>query len=157
MFWALIIIAGCVALIKFPRVRKVAYGITALLASVLVDTYSTTNTGQVSRRDWCVLNNWRSQKCVSDRNRLAPVTGSSVGSRTIRGIPVFDIQTRIQILDCDRTSHCDIVGEEERILGPVIPPGQVRDIEESIYFIGGAHVRVNFQWNYTIIQVRAHS
>jgi len=68
---------------------------------------------------------------------------------------VFEIRARIQLLDCDGTSHCDIVGDEEQILLPVIPPGQVRDIDQSVYFTSGTQVRGNFQWNYRITQVRA--
>jgi len=69
---------------------------------------------------------------------------------------VFEVKAKFQILDCDDSSHCDVVGEEEEWnICPLVPPGQVRDIDTTIYFGSGTHVRGQFQWNYTITEVRA--
>ena len=67
----------------------------------------------------------------------------------------FGLQAKIHVLDCDEKSNCEVVGEEERDIAPLIPPGQVRDIDDSIYFGSGTHVRGHFQWTYTISEIRA--
>jgi hypothetical protein len=68
---------------------------------------------------------------------------------------VFGIQAKIHVLDCDEKSNCEVVGEEDTDIAPMIPPGQVRDIDDSLYFSNGARVRGHFQWNYTISEIRA--
>jgi hypothetical protein len=49
----------------------------------------------------------------------------------------------------------EVVGEEDRDVAPVFPPGQLRDIDSSIYFSSGTRVRGNFEWNYMIGDIRA--
>jgi hypothetical protein len=68
---------------------------------------------------------------------------------------VYDIKARIRVLDCNAQSHCDVVGEENTRIGPFLPPGQVRDINDSVFFDSGTRVRGQFQWNYEITEVRA--
>src|ERR1700730_10657290 len=70
---------------------------------------------------------------------------------------VFEVRARIRILDCDTQSHCDVVGEEETSISPLVPPAQVRDIDESVYFGSETRIRGQFQWNYEITEIRARS
>jgi hypothetical protein len=71
---------------------------------------------------------------------------------------VFQVKAKLRILDCDAQSHCDVVGEEDEWnICPLIPPGQVRDVDTSIYFGSGTRVRGQFQWNYVITEIRARS
>lgn len=68
---------------------------------------------------------------------------------------VYVIDAKIRVLDCDNKSNCEIVGEEEQNIAPRIPPGQVRDVDDSIFFGSGTRVRGRFEWNYTIGEIRA--
>lgn len=116
---------------------------------MLYDHYQTSVSERLARAEQLAL-----PKCGLGRSRLAPLTSLSVASRTIRGIPSSRVKHAYRVLDCDGMSRCEVVGEEEQILGPVIPAGQVRDISESIYFTGSTHVKGSFQWNYTITTAR---
>jgi hypothetical protein len=66
---------------------------------------------------------------------------------------VVGVKARIQLLDCNENNDCDVIGEREQNITPVIPAGQARDIEESLYFPGST-IRGKFQWRFTIIEVR---
>ena len=66
---------------------------------------------------------------------------------------VVGVKAKIQLLDCNENNDCDVIGEREQNITPVIPAGQARDIEESLYF-PGTTIRGSFQWRYTIIEVR---
>jgi hypothetical protein len=91
---------------------------------------------------------------------------------------VFQVKAKLRILDCDpqqyypslpkgyqpddapalpdNAPHCDVVGErEEWNISPLIPPGQVRDIDTSIYFDSETKIRGRYQWNYQITEIRA--
>lgn len=72
---------------------------------------------------------------------------------------VSRIRAKIRILDCDAQSHCDVVGEKH-LLSLIdfhgIPSGQVRDIDESVYFGSATHIHGRFQWDYQITEIEAH-
>lgn len=155
MFWALILIASCIALIKFQRLRKAVLVVAASLA-LCVSGYLVYDQHETSLSKTRV----RPDQLTFTEMRLGPGSfGSSyrLVGRVKNNSPftVFDIKARVQIRDCDVVAHCETVGEEEKVLEPVIPPDQVRDIEESLYFGQGTHVKGSFQWNYTITEARA--
>ena len=63
---------------------------------------------------------------------------------------------KVRIFDCNAQSHCDIVGETYvRGIGryPGIPSGQVRDIDESVFFDKATQIRGRFKWDYQITEV----
>jgi hypothetical protein len=71
---------------------------------------------------------------------------------------IFDVKAKIRILDCDDQSHCDVVGEEETFgMCPLVPPGQVRDINSDVFFASNTQVHGKFKWDYQITEVRARS
>lgn len=155
MFWALLLIAGTIALVKWPRFRKAVFVIAAVLVlavcgSLMYNNQQTNASKKLVRVE---------QLSFTDM-RLGPESFGSSYKLTGRvknnsGYTVVGIQTKLQVLDCDDNSKCDVVGEEEQHLLPVIPAGQVRDIDESVYFGGGTRVRGRLQWNYRVTEISA--
>ena len=155
MFWALLLIAGIIALVKFPSFRRTIFVIVGVLALAVVAylVYDKQHP-EASKRLVGV------DELEFTDMRLGPESlGASyklIGRvKNNSRYTVYGIQSKIHVLDCDEKSHCEVVGEEEKDIAPLIPPGQVRDIDDSIYFSSGTHVRGNFKWNYTISEIRA--
>ena len=155
MFWALLLIAGVIALVKFPSFRKAIFVIAGVLALTVVG-YLIYDKEQTEASKTLV----RVEELTFTDMRLGPESFGS-GYKLVGRVKnnsryaVFGIRAKIHILDCDEKSNCEVVGEEERDISPFIPAGQVRDIADSIYFGGETHVRGHFQWNYTINEIRA--
>ena len=70
---------------------------------------------------------------------------------------VTSIEAKFRVLDCNAQSHCDVVDENTQdFLGyGGVPPGQVRDIDATIYFRTEYKIRGRFQWDYQITEIRA--
>ena len=158
MVWVLAAIACIFLAIKFRGFRYVLLAITGLLVLVVV-VYVDHNKQEEESSKHLV----RVDQVVFTDLRLGPDSfGSSyrLSGRVKNNSPyyVFVVKAKFHILDCDGQSHCDVVGEEEEWnICPLIPPGQVRDVDTSIYFGSGTQVRGQFQWNYEITEIRARS
>lgn len=65
---------------------------------------------------------------------------------------------KIVLLDCrvDQPDACDTVGEASKMLFQPIPPTQVRDVEESVYFPPATRIRSRMAWRYELTEVRAN-
>jgi hypothetical protein len=155
VFWALLLIAGIIAFVKFPSFRKTIFVIAGVLVLAVVG-YLEHEKQQTEDSKKLV----RVEELEFADLRLGPESFGSAYKLVGRiknnsRYTVFRIQATIHVLDCDEKSNCEVVGEEERNIAPVIPPGQVRDIDDSIYFGSGTHVRGHFQWNYTIKEIQA--
>ena len=68
---------------------------------------------------------------------------------------VFSLTARIRISDCDDSGHCETVGDQNEYIGILLPPGQVRDMNETVYFGNATKIRGHFEWNYSITEIRA--
>lgn len=77
---------------------------------------------------------------------------------------VTQIVLRITLKDCPIESDpaktdqaCDIVGETDNTLFLDVPPGQVRDIDDGVYFSSGSNVHRQMRWHYGISSISAES
>lgn len=158
MVWALLALACIFLAIRFRAFRVTLVATIALIVAAIAiyfahdraETESSkrlVNTGQLAFVDL----------------RLGPENyGGSFYKLTGRvrnnsPYSVFEVRAKIRILDCDTQSHCEVVGEEETDISPLVPPDQVRDIDSSVYFGSSTRIRGQFQWNYEIIEIRARS
>ncbi len=156
LVWGLLAIAAVFLAIKFRGFRFAVFGTIGLLV-LLVVIYLSYQHSQEERSRRLV----RPDQLTFTDLRLGPSSyGSSYGLtgrvRNNSQFTVFEVKAKVRILDCDQQSHCDVVGEEEAWdMCPLLPPGQVRDINTSVFFGGGTQVRGQFQWNYEITEIRA--
>jgi uncharacterized protein (DUF58 family) len=67
-----------------------------------------------------------------------------------------DAELEITVRDCTQ-SGCDVVGQESTHLWSLnVPPGQVRAVDESVYFSNLPPRRGEYQWDYKIKSVEGH-
>jgi hypothetical protein len=156
MVWALLGIAAIVLAIKFRRFRYSLLAIVGLLA-LSIAIYIARQKAEEEASKHRV----RTDQLVFTDLQMGPAGyGSSyrlIGRvRNNSPYSVFQVKAKFHILDCDEQSHCDVVGEEEEWdICPLVPPGQVRDIDTSIYFGTQTKVRGRYQWNYEITEIHA--
>ena len=65
------------------------------------------------------------------------------------------IDVKLTLSDCDSSGHCDVVGDKEEECYLRIPPGQARDLDETLFLDHGTTVRNTMQWDYTVPYVSA--
>lgn len=153
--WALVAI-GCILLaIKFRGFRLTLLAIVGLLI-VVIAAYAIHRESETESSKHLV----RADQLEFTDMRLGP---SDYGSYTLTGrvrnnsaYTVFEVKARVHVLDCNDQSHCDVVGDEDVWdMAPLVPPGEVRDINTTVYFGNGTQVRGQFEWNYKITEIRA--
>lgn len=157
MAWALIAVACVFLAIKFRSFRYVLLCIIGLL--VLTISIYLSRQHETEEQSKRLV---RSDQLQFSDMGLRPDFGNSYvltgRVKNISQYSVFEVEAKIRILDCDDQSHCDVAGEEDTWnICPLIPPGQVRDINQSIYFGDGTQVHGQFEWNYQITEIRARS
>jgi hypothetical protein len=156
MLWSILIIAGIFAFFRFPAFRKTVLILAGILALVIFGYIENEKRQTEESKELVHVNNLE----FTDM-RLGPETYGSSYKLTGRiknksQYTVFEIKAKFHILDCDEKSHCDMVGEEDEWnIVPLLPPGQVRDIDKSIYFNSEMRIHGQFQWNYEITEIRA--
>lgn len=154
MVWAILLVAALLAFAKFPTFRKtllIVAGATALLVIGILayDQQQKETSKRLVRTDQLDLTDMRLSPDGSDYKLMGRVKNNSTHE-------VFIVTADIRVLDCDQDNKCDVIGEEqEDILPGSLPAGQVRDIDETIYFSGNTKPRGRFEWNYRITEVRA--
>jgi hypothetical protein len=157
MVWALLALASIFLAIKFRAFRLTLLAIIGLIV-VTIAIYVVHDKAETESSKHLV----RTDQLAFTDLRLGPGNyGSSyklIGRvRNNSPYSVFEVRARIRILDCDTQSHCDVVGEEETDISPLVPPAQVRDIDESVYFGSETRIKGQLQWNYEITEIRARS
>ena len=65
------------------------------------------------------------------------------------------VELRIRVLDCNEAQKCDVVGEAVEDVLTNVPPGQVRDVDEFVYFSGLGRERPGRRWTYDLLSVSA--
>ena len=65
------------------------------------------------------------------------------------------VTVKVTISDCDSSGHCDVMGDKQQECYLRIPPGQVRDLDETLFMDHGTEIRNTMQWNYSIPDVSA--
>jgi hypothetical protein len=155
MFWLLLAIAAVFLAIRFRRFRYILLAIMGLLVLLLALFIFSMKANEAAsmrrvRADQLVFTDLRME---IPRFSSSQLTGRIKNNSKYR---VSYVRAKFRVFDCDAQSHCDIVGEEESsIVFREVPPGQVRDIDTSIYFGSSLKIRGRFQWDYQITEIRA--
>jgi len=154
MVWALLLIAAVFALINYRSFRRMMFTAAGVIALAVLG-YLAYYRSQTEASKRLVS----ASELAFEDMRLGPDYGSAyklVGRvKNNSKYTVYRILAKIRVLDCDDKSNCETVGEEEQDIAPVIPPGQVRDIDESFFFGSGTRVRHRFEWNYAVGEIQA--
>lgn len=156
MLWALLAVAAVFLAIKFRGFRYSVLGLIGLLVlAVTVYIFNRSAEEEASKH------RVRPDQLRFTDLQMGPTAYGSSYRLTGRvknnsSYSVFQVKAKFRVFDCNEQSHCDVVGEEEEWgICPLVPPGQVRDIDTSIFFGSGTQVRGRFQWDYQITEIRA--
>ena len=60
---------------------------------------------------------------------------------------------RLTIRECNPAGQCDVVGETTETMALSVPPGQARDINDTVYFRDLGKSTHNRNWSFTIVSV----
>jgi hypothetical protein len=153
MLWAILLLIGLIAFLKLPSFRKVVLIIAGVITLTVIgytayDKQQTEASKRLVRFDQLDFTDMR----LGLGDYASKLTGRVKNNSKYT---VFEVRASIRALDCDQNEKCEVIGEEEQDIVPVVPPGQVRDVDKSIYFSGNTKPRGKFQWNYRITEVRA--
>jgi hypothetical protein len=67
-----------------------------------------------------------------------------------------DIRIKITMRDCIKPGECEIVGETTASTFATVPPGQSRDVDESVYFSNLAKPKGKYEWGYYIVEIKGN-
>ncbi len=157
MFWVLFFVIVAIAFLKLPAFRKTILVITIVLVAsivgyVLYDRHEIEVSKTLVKPEQLEFSALRFG--VGSFGSTYKLTGRA---KNTSRYAVFAIRAKILALDCDDKANCEVVGEAEQVLSLFIPPGQARDIAETVYFANGMHVRGHFQWSHVITEIRARA
>jgi len=160
MFAAVVLIAAIYLFVTFPAFRKFALIVAsvAFVGIIILFGYSKQQEADSARKREAAkhlveptslaFEDMHLGNQYSDYRLTGRVKNNS--QYTIRAITV-----KLSISDCDSNGHCDVVGDKEQECYLRIPPGQVRDIDETLFMEPGTKIRNTLQWDYTIPDVSA--
>jgi hypothetical protein len=116
---------------------------------------------------------------AAERRSLSLVNQSEIELRNLRLVPnygsykllgeiknnsafiISGIAVQVTAYDCPigtelgNLGRCEIIGEDIAYPYPSVPPGQVRAIDQSVWFSGMPQVKGRFTWTYSLSEIRA--
>lgn len=148
MLWAIVVLLGLIAFTYLRRFRITILVVTGVVILLLAGAVI-----YIKAEEHYSKTLVRADQLEFTDLRLGP--GSTITGRVKNNSvhTVVSVMARIQVLDCDENEKCEVIADEERDIVPVIPAGQVRDVNQWLY--SGITLRGHLQWNYKIIDVRA--
>jgi hypothetical protein len=153
-----VIALGIVALAVFsPGFRKVLFAIVAVCVGIGA-TYYVWN----AREERLAQTRVPAADVLFDEMRMAsqPYGGYRLHGRVRNQNKHYRVKVvtlTITLNDCapDSQDDCDTVGETDTRIYLDVPPGQVRDIDDPVYFSTGSGVRRHMQWSYRVSSIEA--
>ena len=155
-----VLVIAIILFIKYPTFRKIT-GIAAVAAIVcilLIYGYVKEEAAGEARKREAAKHLVPPTSLGFDEMQL----GTEYGSFRLTGRvknnsqhTITAITVKLAISDCDASGHCDVVGDKEQECFLKIPPGEVRDIDETLFMEKGTKIRNTLEWNYTIPYVSA--
>lgn len=155
MGW-LVAILVIIAVVAFPKVRKVVAVVAAIAAIGLVAWYLTNQREEAASKSRVTAN----ELDISDLRLGRAQYGSSyrltgrVQNLSSR-FTISSLQIRMVLKDCLQANDCSVVGDSIANVWVSVPPGQVRAIDDSVYFSDVPPFRGTFEWNYEIVEIKA--
>ena len=156
MGWIVAIVV-LVLLVVSPGFRVAAVAIVALglLAGAIFYAYHSVQTALATRR--VPVTDVRFEEMLLGN----PESGARLTGRVRNNNSdhvINNVELLITVQDCltaDPPDTCDTVGETTTTIFVDVPPGQVRDIERTVYFRPAPTIRGVFNWYYSLQSVTA--
>ena len=151
----LVMVVGLIlAAIAYRPVRWILGGIAALIALGVLFLFQSQEDSRRQRE--AALHRVTAQQLQFEDMALGQ--GRLTGRvRNLSAYTVTNIELVVTLQDCvGGGSRCDVVGQTNEDLYLTIPPGQVRGVDESIYFSNVPAVRGTRQWEYSVTSISAN-
>jgi hypothetical protein len=161
MFAAVILVLAVILFVKFPAFRKLTLIVVIVGAVGIVILFSYFHEQEEEN----------ARKREMQKHLVAPTRldfqdmrlGKEYGSdyrltgrvKNNSQYSITAITVKVTISDCDSNGHCDVVGDKQEECYLKIPPGQARDLNETLFMDHGTEIRNTMQWNYSIPDVSA--
>lgn len=160
MGWALLVVVIIIAALAVPRLGKVLLGITGLVVvgGVLVFAAAYWMEQQDRREREIAKTRIGNNEVELVDLVLQPGYGSGayklVGRLRNKSTQYALAELRLQITmrDCSPTGTCEVVGESDERIYAAVPPGQARDLDESVRFSGLQKARGEHVWDYRLTE-----
>jgi hypothetical protein len=156
IWWILVILIVIVIAFKIPAFGKfLIIGITILVAFGLLWYIKDQRNEEISKKliapteiqfdDFSLI----PEKYMTDSFHLLGRIKNKSRQHTLQ-----DLRLKVIMRDCIKPSACEIVGEAETRILATVPPGQSRDINESLYFANIAKPKGEYKWDYNILEIK---
>jgi len=153
--WWLIGIVIVIAAFAFPRFGKALLVLaTIVVVGILIVIANERQESAAAR----------TRVSASEIDLLDLRLGSSYGSsyrlvgRLRNRSPRYTLSSlsiKVTMRDCTAPGQCETVGETTTSVYASVPPGQVRGIDDSVYFSGLPPFRGKMEWIYSVVEIRA--
>jgi len=153
MFWALAIIGLIILGLRFPK-----FGVAVLVVVIALGLVLFGYMGHQHDQEEAAKRLVRPDQLNFTDMQMGP--GRYANYRLtgrIKNNSIYEITgitLKLEVQDCASDGHCETVGQEEQPLFLSIPAGQVRDVDESVYF-HDMTIRGTYKWNYSVEEVDA--
>jgi hypothetical protein len=161
MLWVILIVAIIIAAFAVPRFGKVVLGLIGIL--LVLGFISGIVLFVVNQREQAERQAARARIQKSEIELIDLGLGSSYGTGSYKlggrvrnrssRYTLTEMRLKFTMRDCAEAGDCEIVGQTEDAMYVNVPPGQARDLNESIYFSGLGRPRGKHQWDYEIVEV----
>ncbi len=161
MFAAAALIIAVILFIKFPVFRKFTLVVVAVVAvgAMLLIGYFQEQEKESARKREAAKHLVAPTSLDYQDMRLGKEYGSDYRLtgrvKNNSQYTITAITVKVSISDCDSSGHCDVVGDKQEEHYLRIPPGQARDLNETLFMDQGTEIRNFMQWSYTITDVSA--
>lgn len=160
MFAAAALVLAVFLFIKYPAFRKLTLlvGVAVIVGIIALIGYLKQQDADRERKQEAAKHLVTPTSLVLDDMRLGPEYGGYRLTGRAKNTSQYTITImtlKVLISDCDPAGHCDVVGDKEQEIVLQIPPGQARDMDESLFMEHGTKIRNTMQWSYTVLSVRA--
>lgn len=155
IWWIVVILIVIVIAFKIPKYGKELLVGIGILVAIGVVWYLKNEQEEVASKRRIVP-----AGIQFDNLRLAPSYSaesflllSRIKNKTQR-FSLRDLRLKITMHDCIKPGDCEIVGESTACSFATVPPGQSRDIDESVYFSNLAKPKGKYEWGYSILEIK---
>ena len=157
MWWIIILIIVVIIAFKIPKFGKtLLIGVAVLVVIGFIWYLNNQHEEEMSKKRISPA------EIQFDNLRLAP-SYSAESFRLVgriknksQSFSLRDMRIKITMRDCIKPGECEIVGESTAWTFATIPPGQSRDIDESVHFSNLAKPKGKYEWDYAIVEIRGN-
>jgi hypothetical protein len=161
MTWAVILVALIIAAFAIPRLGKallVLLAVVVVIAAAVGLVLYIQSQREQAARDLAKTFIRASEIELVDLVLLpSHGTGSfrlagRIRNRSVR-YTLTGLQLRLTMRDCSAPNDCEVVGQTSEDIYAAVPPGQARELDESVSFAGLGRPRGEHKWDFAVTEV----